>query len=138
MTGDPDVRQAIEASHAAYIRAMRDRDVDGLAQHFADDAILLPQASTIQRGQAAIRQWFGTWLPAAIFDEFSVRSEEIAVSGDTAYEVGTFRQVWATKGEPPAAYRGRYLMVWRHEPDGQWRILRDMFTLERETAPAAT
>jgi len=133
VTDPQDVRQAVAAAHAAYIRAMRDRDVDALAEHFAVDAILLPQASAMRRGRDAIRDWFGTWLPATTFDEFSLRSEEIAAVEDTAYEVGTFRQVWATAGGPPGSYQGRYLMVWRREPDGRWRILRDMFSLERDS-----
>jgi ketosteroid isomerase-like protein len=64
---DAAVRHAIEELHRTYAAAMKRSDVMALASHFAEDAILLPQSSDMQRGRDAIQKWFASWLPTTTF-----------------------------------------------------------------------
>ena len=121
------VRRAIEMSHRTYIAAMKRGDASALASHFTEDAILLPQNADMQRGRAAIENWFSTWLPMTTIYEFEVTTDNVIVVENTAYEVGTYRMKLAAQGAEPTSNQGKHLMVWKREGDGQWRILRDMF-----------
>ena len=44
------------------------------------------------------------------------------MDGDTAYETGTNRITSQAGDAPPVTRTGRYLTVWRRQPDGSWRI----------------
>jgi uncharacterized protein (TIGR02246 family) len=124
---DAAVRHAIAESHRTYAAAMKRSDVMALASHFAEDAILLPQSSDMQRGRDAIQKWLASWLPTTTFQVFEATTLQVTVVGDTAYEVGTYQMKFTPHGSPPISDIGQYLMVWKHAPDGQWRILRDMY-----------
>ena len=63
--------------------------------------------------------------------EISISSMEIVAdstlgAGDFAATLG--RATWASgpKGSDAPIVRRRFLMVWRREPDGRWRIAREM------------
>ena len=121
------VRQAIELSRQDYINAMKRSDAAGLAQHFAEDAILLPQGSGSVRGRAAIEQWFQRWLPSTQVLEFDVVAEELRLTGNVAYEVGRHRMIYQMQGSHLVNEEGKFLMVYEKDRQGRWRISRDMF-----------
>jgi len=121
------VRQAIEASHAAYVAAVKRGDMTALGTHFTEDAIFLPPHADMQRSRATIEQWFGSWLPSIPVQDFEIKTADITVVGATAYEVGTYQMTLAPAGARPISDQGKYLMVWQRGVDGRWRILRDMF-----------
>jgi uncharacterized protein (TIGR02246 family) len=122
------VRRAIDESHRTYAAAMKARDAAALARHFTEDGMLLPPSGDIRKGRGSIEQWFGTWLPTTIIHEFNVNTDDAALAGDTAYEVGRFRMTRVAQGATERSSDvGKYLMVWKRGADGTWRIARDMF-----------
>jgi ketosteroid isomerase-like protein len=75
----------------------------------------------------AIQKWFASWLPTITFQAFEATTVQVTVVEDTAYEVGTYQMKFTPHGSPAISDTGKYLMVWKHAPDGHWRILRDMY-----------
>lgn len=127
---------AIDECHRSYVMAMKAGDPIALACHFTEDAVLLPQGAKMQKGRSTIQQWFGSWLPAMIIDDFEITTSDVVLVNDTVYEVGTFRMTARAKGANEASSDvGKYLMVWKRQTDGKWRIVRDMFNTD--TRPTA-
>ena len=121
------VRRAVEASNAEFVAAMKRGDAAALAALYTEDAIVLPPNSDMIRGRAAIRKFFADFLGSTKVTAAEITTQEVFVSGATAYEVGTNRLAMQAAGQPAVTDRGKYLVVWQRGPDGRWRVHRDMF-----------
>ena len=49
-------------------------------------------------------------------------------AGVLAYDVGRYTMSVPVKGGGRRQDRGKYLTVWRRQPDGEWRIAADTFS----------
>jgi len=54
--------------------------------------------------------------------EFNFSMTSFDVSGDLAYEIGTFTAVFGA-----AADTGKYVTVWKRQDNGKWMIVVDIF-----------
>ena len=56
---------------------------------------------------------------------------EVARSGDLAYEIGTFDLSLADQDGKTAAMRGKYVVVWKKQSNGEWKATADIFNTDR-------
>jgi ketosteroid isomerase-like protein len=76
----------------AYRKAVVAADLPALASMFDDDAILMPPNQPFLRGRLSIRHFYEDWChsqmrpTAFVFDHL-----DATVSGDSAYDVGTYK-----------------------------------------------
>lgn len=119
-------RAGIEEGNALLVAAALVGNGDRVATVFADDATILPYRlpGTIH-GHHAIAEYWRNRLAATRFLELELKTTEVGVSGDLAYEIGTNRAKTQTGDAPPVEATGRYLVVWRQGTDGRWRIQAD-------------
>jgi ketosteroid isomerase-like protein len=60
--------------------------------------------------------------------KIDIRSEEIVILGDRAFSSGTFTRKMAPKtGGPESFFEGKFLTIFKRQPDGSWKIYRDCF-----------
>ena len=125
MAMDPmELRSAIESAAANWDRAFNAGDAAGLAALYTDDATLLPAGSDMVEGSEAIREfWAGFIAEAPEGAIIDLETVDVHGAGNLAYEVGTFSVT--AGGEPIDA--GKYVVVWRHEPDGSWKLFVDIW-----------
>jgi ketosteroid isomerase-like protein len=122
-----DVRGIIERHNSQAEKWYAEGNVEALLSIFAADAWQMPPNMPALAGRDAIRQFwsnafrFGRW-------DFTLRTQAVDVSGDVAIERGEY-EVRFTAGSaapmPSFVDRGNYLVHWRHDPDGQWRVVAD-------------
>jgi uncharacterized protein (TIGR02246 family) len=124
---DHDVRAIIERRNAQIEGFYAHADADSLASALAEDAWQMPPNQPAVVGREAIRQYwrqafqFGRW-------DFTLRTQDVAVSGPLAIERGTYIvRFTAGPGSPMPSFedRGNYLVHWRREADGEWRGVAD-------------
>lgn len=116
------VESEITATNARFESFVVAQQWDSVAALYTDDAIMLPQGSTMQRGRNAIRDGFVQMGPMGVSD-IQLETVEVEVSGDLAYEIGQYTLL----GEGGAQLdRGKYLVVWKRDGD-QWKLHRDIF-----------
>jgi ketosteroid isomerase-like protein len=114
---------AIRAAEKALAEAFESPDLTAWVDFYTDDAIFLGPGVPAIEGRSAL-------FDAA--PQISISSMEIdAVStlgtGDFAATLGCATWVRGPKGsDAPREVRRRFLMVWRRESDGRWRIAREM------------
>jgi ketosteroid isomerase-like protein len=121
------VRQTIEAHNANAERWYLAGHVDSLVTLFAEDVWQLPPNMPPLVGQDSLRTFWtnafswGRW-------EFDLQTRDVVTSGTIAVERGryTLKFTPAAQGPIPAIDdRGNYVVLWRQDPDGQWRAVWD-------------
>ncbi len=129
-TSEPDTRAADEAAIRSAVEtwsaAAAAKDAEAFARVYADDAILMLEDAPDLRGLAAIREGTAGMMQDPNFAlSFDVANVVVARSGDLAYETGTYAMTMSDPDGNPAPDAGHYVVVWRKQGDGQWKVVVD-------------
>ena len=113
---------AIRTPEKALAESFESSDPAAWVDFYTDDAIFVGPGVPAIEGRSAL-------LDAA--PQISISSMEIAAdstvgSGNFAAALGRVTWVSGPKGSAAQQVRSRFLIVWRHEPDGRWRIAREL------------
>jgi len=119
--------QADRAMFEAY--STSDSPLEALMDHFVDEVNVLPPDAPIARGKGESRAVFAaleampgyalTWSPS-MGD----------VSGNLGYTIGIYRIEIRDPEGNPLAIDGKYMTVWKKQPDGTWKVGVDMFNAD--------
>jgi ketosteroid isomerase-like protein len=130
MTSDNDLR-AIQALNRHDVDAVLAGDISAIASQWTDDFVALSSRATI-RGKAAnlaLIEASAEQMHAFEAVDYVVEFEEITISGEFAYEWGTYRgSVRPRAGGEATSYQGKLLRILRRQPDGSWKMHRTMMT----------
>ncbi len=131
-------RDALMAADGAWFEAYSasDAPADAFVAQLADDATLLPPDAPLAQGADAIHTvieqleampgFTVTWSPVAA---------DVGSGGDLGYTRGTYEMALAGP-DGPVTIVGKYLTVWKKQPDGAWKVVADMFNADAPLAPA--
>jgi len=121
------VRRAIEAGNAIWERAFRNLDAAAIASTFDEEGVNVGADGTYMKGrpaiEAAMRSYFERSGPATATQ---VDIGDIVLDRDLAYEWGHSDFQFAGKPGGPRQRAGRYLAVWKRQPDGGWKLFRNL------------
>jgi len=119
-----DESARVEAATQRYAALIRGAPVDSMLTAYTENGELeIPGVGTL-KGRKTIRDFLAPLTAAVSVSATEMRSDSIAVTGNTARSTGHYRQVAGPKGGPAAEYRGAFHATWAREADGQWRISR--------------
>jgi ketosteroid isomerase-like protein len=118
---------AITAFNARYLRAINSGDIAALSALTDDDHIMIAPGRAPITGKAA-----NDAANSRGFDQFSIAETweplETVIDGNLAYQRGTFNVTATPKaGGTVRPTHGTFLRIYRRQPDGSWRMTRDMF-----------
>jgi ketosteroid isomerase-like protein len=99
-----------------------------MAAQYVGDAVLVPPNGRMIAGRDSIRAFWTPRNPDFRTLAHSLTTDRLEVAGDVAVEVGTWRQEGQLGGADPRESAGRYLVVWRRQPDGAWKMQFDSWT----------
>lgn len=137
MQSDPDTAAdlaAIASFNQRYLQAINDGDLAALSALTTEEHIMLapnrPPLIGKQANDDANRRAFEqfdideTWTP-----------RETEVAGDWAWQRGTYKVIATPKsGGASRTVTGNFLRIYRRQPDGSWRMIRDMFNSDQPPA----
>jgi len=137
-----DTRSADEATlrnlDADWSKAAGAKDLDKTASYYADDALVLPpNMPAINGKQQARAMWQGMFSVPGFGGGWKVTKVEVARSGELAYVTGTYELSETDAGGKPSTDKGKYLEVWKKQPDGNWKCAIDMFNSDLPSMEAA-
>lgn len=122
-----DVAKIIHALDEGFMRNLATGDVKQLAANFyAEDAQFLPANHPAIIGRPAIQQALEALIAAGLH-KLVLRTDKIEVAGDFAYGIGKHQMTIKTAAGAEIHDEGKYLVVYRRQPDGQWRAVADIF-----------
>jgi uncharacterized protein (TIGR02246 family) len=118
----------------AYDKAMAAGDVSAKMRLYTADAVLMPPEGPAVSGQEGIRLWHEALFKKGTSPGVS-KVEEIQVFGEWGFARGTFSgTVTLRPGAPPTGVSEKWLVIVRRQGDGSWKIARDIWTQEPESA----
>lgn len=97
-----------------------------------DDALQLPAAGDPVRGRNDIRESIAAGPPALL--SWQPQSAEVSADASLGWTWGTWQAHEPGAGGRRLA-RGKYVNVWRRQPDGSWRVRLDMGNTAPEPKP---
>ncbi len=111
-------------------------NAEGVANLYAEDALLMAPGAQVLTGRAAIRDFIASDIGASKAAGLTFRSDEntgVGVSGDLGWLSGTFS---VTDPSGATVDHGKYLSVYRRI-NGDWQLIRDTWNSDVAPAPAA-
>ena len=111
---------------ARFTSAVNNRDVEAMVSLYAPDAAVLPPNNSVAIGTKAIRDLFKAMLDAG-FSDLTAEATRIEQSGDLAVEVGRYTLQAPQKEGGKKEDRGKYVGTWRRQPNGEYRMIADIW-----------
>lgn len=106
-------------------------DTDKFASFMAPDASFYPPGMPVITGAGPIKEAMTQMASAPGFSlEFTPTRAVVSSAGDIGYTTGTYRSSMGGVTEV-----GKYVTVWKKQPDGQWKVTEDIFNADSSGAP---
>jgi ketosteroid isomerase-like protein len=126
---------AITEFNRRYLKAINDEDIATLSSLTTEDHIMISSGRAPLVGKAANDEANGR-----VFKQFDIDETwtpvETVVSGDLAYQRGTFTVAATPRaGGNTTRTSGNFLRIYKRMPNGDWRMVRDMFNSVPASAP---
>ncbi|MGA2349529.1 MAG: polysaccharide deacetylase family protein [Terracidiphilus sp.] len=111
-----------------WARNLHDKRIDASVAEYAADAEFIDPIGNRVLGSGALRKLFET-VTATYDSNLAFDSQRVEVSGDLGYDSGTYKELLTTRATGKGQQmRGGYLTVYRHEKNGEWLIVEQMWT----------
>jgi ketosteroid isomerase-like protein len=120
------VRRAIEAAYAGADEALRRGDPEALWALYAEDALYMWDNQRMWRGKAEARREAPKALGDLSFTDMQETIDDLMVCGDLAVVAGRFAFTMRRASGETFKLTGKNLVVWRRQPDGAWKIVRNL------------
>lgn len=121
--------EAIAQNYRIYVQGYMRKDAGMISGLYDKDAIVIPPRQRPITGSVAIRSFFVDYLKGddeAVSENFTPVS--LVVSGNYAIDVETYEGTDRRKSGAVKSYKGKNMLIWHRQPDGSWRIFRDMWS----------
>ena len=109
---------------ARFAKDVLERGGAGFASWFADDGVALGNGAAPLIGKVAIAK-SANWSPKDYQLTWTPTDGMMGPSGDMGYTWGHFEGRSKDANGNPVLTSGRYITVWRKEPDGSWKVVLD-------------
>ncbi len=120
------VRQAIENGNRKFGEAVRQGNGTAIGALYTVDASILPPNGEMIKGRPAITAFWTGGLEMGIKDAV-LTTVEVLSMGDLACEIGRYALKIQSAGHPVIEDSGKYVVLWRSQPDGTWKLHVDIW-----------
>jgi len=119
---------AIGKADAGWAAAAAAKDLDTSVDVCGPDAAILVPDAPAAVGKDAIRKWFQEIYATPNFKlAWHATKTEAASSGDMGYSTGVYDLSYTDASGKQVSDHGKYVTVWKKQPDGSWKVVRDIF-----------
>lgn len=120
-------RAAIDKLRTEFAQNFSAGDIKRIVATYTEDGVLMQGGQPALVGRAAIQEFASAQFELATI-ELTLTSAEVVFIGDIwAFDRGTYKSVVRFRsGGDDKADEGNYLVLWNRQPDGSWKIARDI------------
>ncbi len=117
----------LRALDDAWSKSAGAKDLDATVGYYETDAAVLGPNEPIATGPVAIRTaWSGILSPDSSIS-WQANKVEVARSSDLAYIQGIYQLTTKDAAGNPSIDRGKFVEVWKKQPDNSWKVVSDIF-----------
>jgi len=109
---------------ARFAKDVLERGGAGFADWFADDGVALGNGAAPLVGKVAIARG-ANWSPKDYELTWTPTDAMMGPSGDMGYTWGHYEGRSKDANGNPVLTSGRYITMWRKQPDGAWKVVLD-------------
>src|ERR1700758_1555675 len=109
---------------ARFAKDVLERGGAAFADWFAEDGVALGNGEAPLIGHVAIAK-SANWSPKAYQLTWTPTDAVMGPSGDMGYTWGHFEGHSKDANGNPVTTTGRYMTIWRKQPDGAWKVVLD-------------
>ncbi len=109
---------------ARFAKDVLERGGAAFADWFAEDGVALGNGQAPVVGRVAIAK-SANWSPKVYQLTWTPTDASMGPSGDIGYTWGHFEGHSKDANGNPVVTSGRYLTIWRKQPDGAWKVVLD-------------
>ncbi len=121
----PDPEVLIEADRA-FAQATAERRLEGFASFLAEEVTTIRPNSPVIKGKEGLTaRWAALLNDPAMSIAWKPLGAVIADGGDMGYTVGSYEVTKAAGGAKTPAGSGKYITIWKKQPDGGWKVIFD-------------
>lgn len=122
------VTEAVNAIWREYEASLLAGDADRWIAQWMENGVQMPPNMPPRVGRETIYAAVSGVLSNVEYTDFVITNEDVEVNGDLAFARGTYAASFVAKsGGDPVNIEGKYLTILRQQPDGGWKIYRDIF-----------
>jgi len=117
---------ALLKADRAFAQATAERRLEGFASFLEEDVTTIRPNSPVLKGKIAlVERWSGLLQDPEATITWKPLRAVIAASGDLGFTVGSYEVTKASGRGRKAAGSGKYVTIWRKQPDGAWKVTFD-------------
>jgi ketosteroid isomerase-like protein len=106
------------------------KDMNKFVSYYAPDASIHAPGMPTAKGSAAIMDAFMKMSSAPGFSlQWTPVRADVSTAGDVGYTVGTYEALMNGATE-----KGKYVVVWKKQSDGTWKVAEDIFNADAAAA----
>lgn len=126
VTSSESLPDGLGESRRAWMAAVKRTDLAAYADLVCDDVVWLPPGRPAFQGRGAFRDWLAPFFEAYAY-ELDIEDSVVRVAGGWAVETGDFRSRMTSHATGETMeHAGSFIVLWRRDDDGRWRIERYM------------
>jgi len=131
----PDPAALLKADRA-FAQATAERRLEGFASFLEEDVTTIRPNSPVLKGKVAlVERWSGLLQDPTSTISWKPLRAVVSASGDLGFTVGSYEVTKDSGQGRKATGSGKYVTIWRKQPDGAWKVTFDSGV--QDTPPAA-
>lgn len=121
-----EAEQAIREATIESTKAAQAKDLDKTVSYYAPNAIMFGLGAPIQGTENIRKLWQQLLAGPNVQMTNTTLSVEVARSADLGWQYGSFQSMSADKSGKTVTQAGKYVVIWKLQPDGSWKIEADL------------
>ena len=128
---------AIAKVRTAFQTAASAQDAAGMAKLFTADGVEMPPNAPAATGRAAIEAFHKGFAKQWMQHGMTITPTSTKVTGDTAYDVGTYKQqIMSNANGAIVDDKGKYVVLLKKDAAGNWAISHAIYNSDNPPPPA--